>query len=271
MELNMNKTFAMLATAAVIGLAMTAGHAAEAPLAPQVNFVATPASQLQLGMTADDVIRIVGKAARQTDVTIGATQTRKLEFTSAIPGQVILEDGKVSRVKLDAFRLQTDALPIFLRQAWPGLASSAVRCVLGEPSTVLHHKFFDIEVDQWIFSRAGDIEVSVFFRADRVVAKAAGRDVPTDLFRVDLPSPPDTEGQGPTLAPRLGMTTGEIGELYGAPLYRLEYVFNGQPASHVVYKASEKGTFVGLSFVDGVVTELEDLERMPEDPAFQGR
>jgi hypothetical protein len=143
--------------------------------------------------------------------------------------------------------------------------------VLGEPSAVLHHKFYGIEVDQWIFSREGDIDASVFFRADRVIAKAAGRDVPTDLFRVDLPSPLDAEGEGPMLALRLGMTTGEIGELYGAPLYRVEYVFNGQPASRVVYKASEKGTFFGLTFVDGVATELEDLGRMPEDPSFQGR
>jgi hypothetical protein len=267
----MNKTFAMLASTAVIGFAMTAGHAAEAPLPPQVNFVATPASQLQLGMTADDVVRIVGKAARQTDVIVGATQIRKLVFTSAIPSQVVLKDGKVSHVKLDAFRIQKDALPAFIQRAWPGLASSAVRRVLGEPSAVLHHKFFGIEVDQWIYSRAADIDVSVFFRDDRVIAKAASRDLRTDLFRVDLPSPPDAEGESPMLAPRLGTTRGEIEELYGAPFYRIDYVFNGQPASQVVYKVNEKGTFVGLTFVDGVVTELEDLGRMPEDPAFQGR
>jgi hypothetical protein len=120
MELNMNKTFAMLASAAIIGLAVTASHAAKAPLAPQVNFVATPASQLHLGMTADEVIHIVGKAARQTDVAIGATQISKLQFTDTIPGQVVLTDGKVSRVTLDPFRMEKDALPTFIRQAWAG-------------------------------------------------------------------------------------------------------------------------------------------------------
>jgi hypothetical protein len=49
-----------------------------------------------------------------------------------------------------------------------------------------------------------------------VIARRRGREVPGDLFRVELPSPPQAEG--PTLAPRLGMTTNDIGALYGAPL-----------------------------------------------------
>jgi hypothetical protein len=79
------------------------------------------------------------------------------------------------------------------------------------------------------------------------------------------------EGRGRILAPRLGLTTTDIEELYGSPEYRVDYVFNGQPSSHAVYKVSETGTFTALTFVDGVVTELEDLGRMPNDPSFQGR
>ena len=69
----------------------------------------------------------------------------------------------------------------------------------------------------------------------------------------------------------MGLTTTDIEELYGSPEYRVDYVFNGQPSSHAVYKVSETGTFTALTFVDGVVTELEDLGRMPNDPSFQGR
>lgn len=267
----MNRTLAMLASGAIIGLALTAGHAAEAPLPPQVNLVATPANQLQLGMTGDDVIRVMGKAAKETDFADGSTQTRKLEFMDAIPGQVVLSDGRVSRVTLDVFRMEKDALPSFVRQAWPGFASSMVRRALGEPSAVLHHKFFDIEVDQWVYAHAGEGEASVFFRADRVIARAAGRNVPTDLFRVELPWPPDAEGEGSPVAPRAGMTESDIKELYGAPLYRVDYVFNGQAASHAVYQTGKQGTFTGFTVVDSVVTELEDLGRMPTDPSFQGR
>jgi hypothetical protein len=111
-EVNMNKTFKMLASAAMIGLSLAAAHAAEPPLPPHVSFVTTPASQLHLGMTADDVIRVMGQAASETDVTIGATQIRKFEFADAIPGQVILSDGKLSRVTFDPFRMKEGALPL---------------------------------------------------------------------------------------------------------------------------------------------------------------
>jgi len=267
----MNRTFKMLASAAIIGLSLTVAHAAEAPLPPHVSFVTTPASQLHLGMTADDVIRVMGQVASETDVTIDATQIRKLEFTDAIPGQVILSDGKVTHVALDVFRMEKHALPSFIRQAWPGLASSAVRRTLGEPAAVFRHAFFGIEVDQWIYSRAGDGDASVFFRGDRVIAKTVGRGVPAALFQLALPSPPQAESEGPTQGPRVGMTAHDVRELTGALKFRVDYVRNGQPASREVYETRSNDSFVAFTFVDGVMTEFDDLGRTPDDASFQGR
>jgi hypothetical protein len=249
---------------------LTAGHAAEAPLPPRVDFVATPANQLHLGMNADDLARIMGKAAKETQFAVDSVQIRKLEFTDAIPGQVILRDGKLARVTLDAFRTEKCALPSFVRPAWPGLASSAVRRGLGEPTTVVHHTFFGIEVDQWIFSRSGASDVSVFFRDDRVIAKSVGRDVPADLFRVNLPTPPQTKSEGPMREPRVGMTERDIRELYGAPRFRVDYVRNGEQGSREVYESRSRETFVAFTFVDGVITEFENLGGMPDDTSFQG-
>jgi hypothetical protein len=137
------------------------------------------------------------------------------------------------------------------------------------PTEIRHYNLFGINVDQWIFVRDGQADLSVFLRSGRVIARGSGREVPGDLFRVELPSPP--KGEGPTLAPRLGMTTNDIEALYGALHYRVDYVFNGQPSLHAVYKVGEKGTFTAATFVDGVVTELEDLGTVPNDPVFQGR
>ena len=259
-----------LASAAIVSLALTASHAAEAPLPPCANFIPTPASQLYPGMMADDAIRVTGEAARETDVTIGATQIRKLEFIDAIPRQVILSDGKVSRVTLDAFRMDRDPLPSSIRQASPGLASSAVRRALGEPAAVFHHSFFGIDVDQWIYASAGD-DASVFFRDGRVIAKAVGRHLPADLFQVSLPSPPQAESENPMREPRVGMTTHDVRGLAGALSFRVDYVLNGQPASREVYESRKNETFVAFTFVDGVMTEFEDLGRMPDDASFQGR
>jgi len=99
------------------------------------------------------VTRVMGEVASETDVTAGSTQISKHQFTDAIPGQVVLTDGKVSRITLDPSRMEKNALPSFI-QAWPGFAGSAVRRAFGEPAVVLRHQFFGIELDQWIYSRA---------------------------------------------------------------------------------------------------------------------
>ena len=67
------------------------------------------------------------------------------------------------------------------------------------------------------------------------------------------------------------MTASEITEIYGPVKYRVDYVINGQPASRVVFETPDKGTFAGVTFVDGVAIGIEDLGGMPNDPIFQGR
>ena len=266
----MTITFKLLASSAIIGLSLAAGHATDAPLPPCASFIAAPASELYPGMTADDVIRVMGVAARETDFAIGSTQIRKLEFADAIPSQVILSDGKVSRVTLDPFGLKETAPASFIRPAWPGFASSAVRRALGEPAAVLHHKFFGIEVDQWIYSRAGEGDASVFFRTDRVIASTIGRNVPADLFQIHLPSPPQEKGEDPIQEARVGMTERDVGKLYGAPRFRVDYVRNGQASSREVYGSQSSGTFVAFTFVDDILTEFENLRGMGDVISFPG-
>ena len=151
------------------------------------------------------------------------------------------------------------------------MTSSAVRHMLGEPTDILHHTFFGINVDQLVFAHAGETEVSVFLRADRVIAKSRGRDVPANLFRVDLPSPPLAQSAGPTTTPHVGLRASGIEAPYDAVKFRVDYVFNGQPASRVVFKTGRSGTYTGVTFVDGVVTEFEDLGPMLDEASFQGR
>ena len=255
--------------AAALSLSIAASHASDITSPPTVDHVGTPARQLELGMTAEQVLRIMGEPAKRTTFSLDGVEHCELEFDGAVPTEIILADGKMSSIKLDVFHPDKTDLPAFGRAAWPGLAESEVRRVLGEPLEIRHHNLFGIDVDQWVFVRAGQGDLSVFLRAGRVIARATGREVPDDLFRVELPSPPKAEG--PMLAPRLGMTTTDVEDFYGVPHYRVDYVFNGQPSLRAVYKVGETGTFTALTFVDGVVTELEDLGRMPDDPSFQGR
>ena len=270
----MNWTLTTLAAASAIGLSIMAGRASDgvkAPMPPKVDFSATPASQLYLGMTAQEVSRILGEPLRETVVVAEGTSVRRLEFSGAIPAKVILTDGEVSHVTLDAFQVDKGDVPAFGRKAWPGMSESVVRRVLGAPTSILHQTLFGINVDQWVFSRDNEPTISIFFREDRVVAKTIGRDVPSDLFRINLPSPPQAESERPIPTPRVGMTASEVAAFYGAEEFRIDYVFNGQSASRVVFETRGKDAFASFTFVDGVVTEFEDLGRLPDDASFQGR
>ena len=267
----MKPNLAALVLAGAIGLTIRVGHASndvEAPLPPRVAFLATPASKLYLEMTAEDVDRVMGKAAKETVFVAQGANVRTLAFSGPIQSCVTLKEGRVSLVRLDAFQVDKNDLPGFSQRAWPGLASAAVRRGLGEPAEVLHHIFFGINLDQWAYSSAG-ADVSVFFRDDRVVGKAVGRQIPPDLFRVDLPSPPEREDS--SAVPHAGMTEGEVERFNGAEKFRVDYIFNGEPVSRLVFESRAKGTFASFTLVDGVVTEFEDLGRLPDDAAFQGR
>ena len=113
--------------------------------------------------------------------------------------------------------------------------------------------------------------MSVFFRSDRVIAKTTGRDIPPDLFSLDLPAPLKAEGEGPISTARAGMKASDIEALYGDVKFRNAYVVNGVPASRVVFETRQKGSFVGITFVDGVVTGFEDLGGLPDDASLYGR
>src|SRR5262245_51245155 len=78
----------------------------DVPAQPHVAFIAIPAGQLHLGMTEQDVTRIMGEPARVAGYDAGGISIRKLEFPGAIPGTVTLSGGKVSRVGLDVFRVE---------------------------------------------------------------------------------------------------------------------------------------------------------------------
>src|SRR5215475_11178677 len=100
MELTMKRKFVAMAAATAIGLTITAVRASDgfnATSPPHVDFFATPASQLNLGMTAYDVNRIMGKASSETIFAAEGANMRRLEFPGAIPCEITLTDGKVSR------------------------------------------------------------------------------------------------------------------------------------------------------------------------------
>jgi hypothetical protein len=151
MEHKMQWKLPLIAAIAVLfdmsmSLAATAGQI-DTPRPPHVDIATIPVGQLHLGMTEQDVTRIVGEPAKVTDYVTGGIDKRRLEYQGQIPGTVTLSAGKTTGIALDVFRIEKGDLPSFSRKAWPGMASAAVRQALGEPSEIGHHGFFGIKLD----------------------------------------------------------------------------------------------------------------------------
>jgi hypothetical protein len=244
------------------------------PSRPSVAFLAVSASRLHLGMAAAEVTRIMGEPAKTASYRNADIAVQTLDFSAEpIGSKVTLINGRLSGVALDVFRANQDDLPTFTHMAWPGLNSATVLRMLGTPSDVRHHALFGMTLDQMIFRRSGDPDVSIFFVADRLVAKRVGPGLPADIFRVVLPSPPDaTFADAPGLAPQVGMRASDVKTtLSGVAQVDVEYRFNGQPVEHGIYQTRPGGSFVSLTFVDGVLTAFEDIGRLPDNDMFQGR
>ena len=157
----------------------------------------------------------------------------------------------------------------FSHQALPGIINACVQRALGAPINVSHYTFFDIKLDQLIFQHSGEPEVSIFFVADRVIAKSVGRSMPPGIFQVNLPSPPELPNAEPIQIAQVGMAASDVKPLYGLEKFHVDYTFNGRSVWRGVYETRAKDSFTSATFVDGVLTEIEDLGPL-SDEAFQG-
>jgi hypothetical protein len=269
MEHKMQWKLSFIAVVAVLfdmsmSLAAAAGQI-DTPRPPHVDIATIPAGQLHLGMTEPDVTRIMGEPAKVTEYVADGIDKRRLEYQGSIPGKVTISAGRITGVVLDVFGMEKGDLPSFSRKAWPGMASAAVRQVLGEPSEICHHGFSGIKLDQWMYDRPGQEKVSLFFVDDRVVAKAIGRRVPQDIFEVRLPARPEPADTAAPTGPSIGMTIDDVRKLFGEVKLRVDYVLNGQDASRMIIETRAKGSFLTVTFVDDRLIAFEDLGPLPDD------
>jgi hypothetical protein len=268
-------TFAMSLCIAFAALARATDprDAGFIPLPPHVEFRSVHAAELRLGMTAADVVRIMGDAA-ETGTSLNG-EVRMLDFRAEpIPTQVVIAQSKVSSISLNIARVDSLPLPAFAQPALVGMSSAGVRSLLGVPTDIRHYEFFGIRLEQLIFEHPNEAIISTFFVGDRVIKKTHGSAVPEDIFVVLLPAPPDSatcrpSGRASWEHAVIGMTQGELQELFGPPKLEVDYTFNGQPAAHALYQTREAHT-LSAYFVGGVLTEIGDAGTWSVDDTWGG-
>ena len=239
---------------------------------PRVDHVRVPASALHWGMTAAEVARIMGTPSGVDSYTSEDVNVRVLDFSDElIPTKVTIVNETVSGVALDVARIDDRTLPPFSRAAWLGMRRTGVLKVVGTAKEELRHQFFNVELDQLIFERPGQPDVSVYLIDDRVVAKNVGRALPADILRVVLPSLRDKTAENENEQPvRIGMTATQVRALYGAPKILVKSTFKGQPAEYAVFETRAVKSFGRFTFIGGVLTEFAVSEGSLSDIPWGG-
>jgi outer membrane protein assembly factor BamE (lipoprotein component of BamABCDE complex) len=239
---------------------------------PGVDHIGVRASALHWGMTAAEVTRIMGTPSDVDGYTSEDVNVRVLDFSDEpIPTKVTIVNGTVAGVALDVARIDGRVLPSFSRAAWLGMHRATVLKVLGTAKGELRHHFFNVTLDQLIFERPGQPDVSVYLMDDRVVAKKVGRAVPDDILRVVLPSPRDeTAEEANEQLVRIGMTATQVRALYGAPKVLVNSTFKEQPVEYAVFETKEAKSFGHFTFIGGVLTEFAVSEISLSDIPWGG-
>jgi hypothetical protein len=104
----------------------------------------------------------------------------------------------------------------------------------------------EVNVEQMIFERPGEPDVSIFLIEGRVAVKKVGRSFPIDILSFALPLAPDpTDHESDEIAVRsktqlvaVGMKEGELRAQFGAPKLQVPYTFKGHSAEHAIYETS---------------------------------
>jgi hypothetical protein len=152
--------------------------------------------------------------------------------------------------------------------------------MLGTPVDDRLRDGYGMTIEQMIFERPQEPDVSVFLVDGRVAAKKLGRSFPADILGFALPlaaDPGDEEiddvadrSKGPGRL-QVGMKASELQALFGAPKLHVDYTFKGRPAGHAIYETMPGKSFGRFTYIDGVLTEFADGEKTPLSQILDGR
>lgn len=252
----------------------------KALLPPRVDHLGVRATLLHWGMSAADVERIMGAPVQADSFVREDGKLRVLRYPAEpIAAVVTITDDRLSGVALDIAGIDDRTLPNFSRAAWLGMSRSVVLQMLGAPVEDRLRDGYGMTVEQMIFERPCEPDVSIFLVDGRVVTKQVGRSFPADILSFALPLAPDQGDDGiRDVADRpkergvqVGMTASELQALFGAPKLHVDYKFKGRPAAYAIYETSPGKSFGRFTFIDGVLTEFADGGKTPLSQVLDGR
>jgi hypothetical protein len=246
-------------------------------LTPSIAHVRIRATLLHWGMSAADVTRVMATPA-QVDQVDDDGAVRVLKYRAEpIATTVTIIDGKLSAVALDIAGVDDPDLPNFSRPAWLGMSRTAVLQRLGMPIEDHLRDSEGMTVEQMVFARPREPDVSIFLFDGRVAAKKVGRSFPANILGFALPLASDddqdneiADGSEKQLV-AVGMKESELRAQFGAPKLQVRYTFRAHAAEHAIYETSPGKSFGRFTLIDGVLIDFADGGNTPLNQVLDGR
>jgi outer membrane protein assembly factor BamE (lipoprotein component of BamABCDE complex) len=241
--------------------------------------VPVQATLLHWGMSQADIAEVMGPPSRVSTADDEGTGRVLAYLDEPIPTTVTTTDGKLSSVTLDVAGVDDPVLPNFVRPAWLGMNRATFLRILGTPTEKHLFDCNGMNVEQMIFERSGERDVSVFLVDGRVAAKKVGRLFPADVLGFALPLAPnfadDESGETADWPPKqpvsVGTTESELRAHFGAPEMEVHYTFRGHAAENTIYETSPGKSFGRFTLIEGVVVDFTDGGSVPLNQILDGR
>jgi hypothetical protein len=246
--------------------------------APSVAHVPVQATLLHWGMSQADIAGVMGASSQVIADDEGTVRVLKYS-AEPIATTVTITGGRLSGVTIDIAGIDDPALPNFARSAWLGMNRASVLRILGTPVENHRRDCDGMNVEQMIFERSGERDVSVFLVDGRVAAKKVGRLFPADVLGFALPLAPnfadDESGETADWPPKqpvsVGTTESELRAHFGAPEMEVHYTFRGHAAENTIYETSPGKSFGRFTLIEGVVVDFTDGGSVPLNQILDGR
>jgi hypothetical protein len=249
-------------------------------IGPHIAYVRVRATLLHWGMSPADIARVMGAPAQIDAANDDEGTVRVLKYwAEPIATTVAITNGKLSGVALDIAGVDDPALPNFTRAAWLGMSRTAVLQRLGAPTESQLRSCDGMKVEQMMFERPGEPDVSIFLIGGRLAAKKVGRSFPGDILGFTLPLAPDpaddesdkiAEGSRLRLV-AVGMKESELRAQFGTPKLQVPYTFKGHAAEHAIYETNPGKSFGSFTFIDGALIDFADGGRTSLHQVLEGR
>jgi hypothetical protein len=244
----------------------------------QIAHVRVRATLLHWGMSAADIAPVMAAPSQVVADDDGAV--RVLRYSAEpIATTVTITNGTLSAVALDVAGVDDPALPNFARAAWLGMNRATVLRILGMPAENHLRDCDAMKVEQMVFERQGEPDVSIFLIDERVAAKKIGRSFPAGILGFALPLAPDlANDKGDEIADgsqkqlvAVGMKGNELRALFGVPKLQVRYAFRGHAAERAIYETSPGKSFGHFTLIDGVLIGFADGGNTSLNQILDGR